>query len=144
MEELVEGARVVAMKLRAIREGRAKWTDGCGDQGVVFGRRAEVDAGLLCNRDGTTESGFGVGGGDASVFESGEGDLITGGDEALGADFEVGVVDAGNLLGVIEENAGGPEGVVNVATIAREFRAEAAVKQEGRVKSGVEGEGHRK
>ncbi len=119
------GAVVVAVVFGAVMEGCSVRAEGCGDEdaaGGVFG------SGLAGESDGAQQGSVGPFGGESDLGIAHAGDLVAGGEDAVGSGFDVGAMDGDDLGGFVFKDVGGPERAIDVRAEVFELRREAAVE----------------
>ena len=123
--EVGVGAVVVAMVFGAVVERRAVGSEGDGDQDLA---RGKFGCGIASEFDGTEQSSVGTFWSEADFGVAHPRDLIAGGLDAVGARFNVGVMNGGDFFGRVFENMRGPEGAVDIRAQVLEFRGQAAIE----------------
>jgi hypothetical protein len=130
VHEFFFGQPIVSSIFGAVREERAVWTDGCGDEWL-----GPADAiRFICPEfiprfdgkvDGFLEQGKRLRFIQAAFHEAFDGGLITGGDGAVRAGFEVIEMELPYCLGLLEQNLCRPQVIFQVVAAASSSVASA-------------------
>ncbi len=138
IHEFFFGQAIIPAIFGAICEERTVWSDGGGDEwfdspdAVRFVRPEFVTRGDG-KVDGFLEQGIRLAFVQSAFHEAFERGLITGGDGAVRAGFEVVVVELLDGFGFFKQDLCRPQVIVEVEAAAFEFGGERAVHNEGRL-----------